>query len=164
MQVFDFHIHIHDVGISHQFVDKSAQIWCVISVDGHERPRSTPSFPMRVKTEFGFTLSIPFEAEDISTSYMYVIVCRYINTVRDGETIEDMLPLCKARTRIAKLPLNGPNAIRMPLHGTGKRRAKPSFYATISGTIDPAVVAAHMPPSLPAPLAGMFPVRRKAGT
>jgi hypothetical protein len=163
MQAFDFQIHIHDVAISHQFVDKSAQIWCVISVDGHDGPSSTPSFPMRVKTEFGFTVSILFETDDISTSYMYVIVCRYMDTVRDGETIEGMLPVCKARTRIAKLPLNGPNAFKMPLHGRDKRHAKPSCYATISGTIDPAIVAAHMPPSLPAPLAGMFPVRRKTG-
>jgi hypothetical protein len=141
MRSFVLELYVHDVTISHQLVDRNRKIWCVLLVDGADEPVSTSALPMRPKCDFCRAFNVSFQAANLTDIYFYITVCSF------GAAPNEMVPLCRAKTRVAKLPLNGPTAFRMPLCSVEKPH-KPLFYATVSGTIEPIVVPAHRPPPL----------------
>jgi hypothetical protein len=155
MPRFALDLYVHDVTISHQLVDRGRRVWCVLLVDGGAAPVSTPALPMRARCDFCRALALPFDAPDLAAAHLFVAVCAF------GAGPAEMVPLCRAKTRVAALPLNGPTAFRMPLYSVERPR-RPLAYATVSGAIEPVVVAAHRAPAAPAPSGGALAgVRRR---
>ena len=123
-------LYVHDVDIeiiNNEIND--CQIWCVVSVDGSDTPVSTSSFSIEPHVSFNYELNLQFSVDDVTNCYMYLTLCYY------GENNE-MKSLSRAKARINKLPLNGPNAFRLPLHSVKKPHEQIASIL-LSGIIDP---------------------------
>ncbi|OHS94896.1 hypothetical protein TRFO_10840 [Tritrichomonas foetus] len=139
MTDFTMTLYVHAIDIIPTVIRKKGnQVWCVISTDGSDSPASTAAAKMTPHTTFNYTLSMQFSVADPQTCYMYLTLCCF------GDTNNDMVPLARAKCHVFKLPLNGPNAFRIPLLSRGQ----PSILLAsilMSGAIDPPMSISQQP-------------------
>lgn len=120
---------IHKLILSDEVTTDVSQVWCVVSVDGASAPISTCSIDFRKTHDFNYYLNIQFSVDDPHASYLYITLCCF-------DASEEMVPLARAKTRIAKMPLNGPNAFRIPLLSM-EHPVMEIASVIVSGVIDP---------------------------
>ena len=129
MKSFDMTLYIHEMALSGKSANNVSQVWCVVSVDGAEAPIATCSIDLEKTCEFNYYLNIQFSVEDVSNSYLYITACCF-------DENEEMVPLARAKTKIPNMPLNGPNAFRIPLMSM-ERPVTEVASVVVSGVIDP---------------------------
>lgn len=93
---------------SSPFYNHNNQIWCVFSIAGSE-PVSTSAAPMALRTNFNYILNM--SATSLSNTFLYTTLCCFSGEVGKSE----MIPLARSKVLLEKLPLNHPNAFRLPL-------------------------------------------------
>jgi hypothetical protein len=106
---------VHDALIGTEYVDKQKMIWCVMWLEGVDRPVATKSVEMARIATFDSRVSLVSESRDVSDCYIYMRVCSF------GATESDLISIGQAKTRISALPLGGPHAFRVPLFSAEKK-------------------------------------------
>ena len=122
-------LYFHEADIDPYRIQPNNRVWLVVSYDGADVPLSTTDTKMQKKSLFNFRMSINLSVPDIKSSYLYIQLCCF------GDSDEEMLLFGKSKVRICNLPLNGPNAFRIPLYSPDQKTIAASLC--ISGIIDP---------------------------
>lgn len=159
-KVYQLSLFIHSVDVDKSIIPSNNQtsgdtnqIWCVLSIDGSDILVSTSSVPISSHSEFNYELSINFQPPSIRTCHLFLNLCSF-----DENDKSNLIALARAKVSIDKLPLNGPNAFRIPLMSktSGKKNKKKSnsnkrntkydeFHQVatilISGIIDPPLLS-----------------------
>lgn len=114
--VYQLSLFIHSIDIDKSIMPKNnqnmrnEQIWCVLSIDGSDVPVSTSAAQMSSHSEFNYALDIQFKPPS-GRCYLFLTLCSFASESEDS----DLAALARAKVSIDKLPLNGPNAFRIPL-------------------------------------------------
>ena len=82
--------------------------WLSVKVDGVNRSISSKLLPIQQIMSFNFQTSIPFDSNDTMQTYIYFTLCTY------GPQRE-IIPICKCRSRIGRMSLNGGPGFDLPL-------------------------------------------------
>ncbi|KAK8854023.1 hypothetical protein M9Y10_016572 [Tritrichomonas musculus] len=155
MFITDYHLslYFHSIDIDKSIIPKSSmddgnQVWCMLSI-GSDPPVSTSAAPLSPHSELDYSLDVEFRPTTSGPCYLYLTICSF-----DSDSIysnsPDLVALARAKVSIEKLPLNGPNAFRIPFmvkneKKNSKNKKKGNFESElrqvatilISGIIDP---------------------------
>lgn len=123
-------LYFHDITIKPQYILKGNRIWLVISIDDLDTPIASADTEMEEKSIFNYEMEIKFTTKDLHKCHIYIQLCCF------GED-DEMILLAKSKARIERLPLNCPNAFKIPLISSEDFNELGKL--TISGIIEPPI-------------------------
>lgn len=123
-------LYFHEINIKPKYIKSDSRIWFVISVDELDTPIASIDTSMEEKSIFNYEMNIKFKTYDIQNCHIYIQLCCF------GDD-KEMILLAKSKAKIIRLPLNCPNAFKIPLISNEDFYELGKVY--VSGIISPPI-------------------------